>query len=301
MQIRRECTKIKRIGQSAAKIFYNIRGCKMEKQIIINNQLTNFWIDTEGRVRNARTQTWYKGALNKGYRLYNIYFKGSQYTLYAHKLVAEYFIPNPNKYTYVHHIDGNKLNNNVVNLEWVDEKLHNKIHGQGYSRKRIKINDEELSLQDIASFRGSPYYADKNGKIYNMSKKTEMRQEKTGNYRRVQCYYNLGGKHYSVHKIVWESFNGPIPKGYEVDHIDGDPNNNALSNLQLITHKENCQKANHKNIKIYSENATTKEITHYSSQNMACKAAFNNLNERKMKEIISNHILANGCYWYYEE
>lgn len=42
-----------------------------------------------------------------------------------------------------------------------------------------------------------------------------------------------------VHRIVWETFNGEIPDGYEIDHIDGNRLNNALSNLRCVTHTEN--------------------------------------------------------------
>jgi len=42
------------------------------------------------------------------------------------------------------------------------------------------------------------------------------------------------------HRLVWEAFNGKIPKGLEIDHIDHDKHNNKLSNLRLVTHSENC-------------------------------------------------------------
>lgn len=36
------------------------------------------------------------------------------------RLIAETFIPNPNKYWFVSHLDGNNLNNSVTNLKWCD-------------------------------------------------------------------------------------------------------------------------------------------------------------------------------------
>lgn len=43
-----------------------------------------------------------------------------------------------------------------------------------------------------------------------------------------------------VHRLVYETFNGEIPQGYEIDHKDTHKDNNALDNLILCTHKENC-------------------------------------------------------------
>lgn len=45
-----------------------------------------------------------------------------------------------------------------------------------------------------------------------------------------------------VHRFVYEYFNGPIPAGLVVDHIDGDRLNNSVENLQLLSPKDNCRK-----------------------------------------------------------
>lgn len=41
------------------------------------------------------------------------------------------------------------------------------------------------------------------------------------------------------HRIVWETFKGDIPVGYEIDHINTIRDDNRLANLRLVTHKEN--------------------------------------------------------------
>jgi hypothetical protein len=68
-----------------------------------------------------------------------------------HRLVAKAFIPNHGDKPQVNHKDGNKLNNNVKNLEWSTE-LENMTHAcenklvnnQGKNNGQSKLNDEEV-------------------------------------------------------------------------------------------------------------------------------------------------------------
>ena len=41
------------------------------------------------------------------------------------------------------------------------------------------------------------------------------------------------------HRLVVENFIGKIPKGMDVDHIDGDRHNNDVDNLRIVTHSDN--------------------------------------------------------------
>jgi len=51
----------------------------------------------------------------------------------------------------------------------------------------------------------------------------------------------MGGKGVTEHRLVWERAHGPIPKGMEIHHKDGNRSNNALTNLQLVTPQEHAR------------------------------------------------------------
>ena len=65
----------------------------------------------------------------------------------------------------------------------------------------------------------------------------------SGGYDRYRLT-GLGGHSMAyVHRVVWESFHGPIPDGYEINHKDCNKKNNRIDNLELVTHKENMDHA----------------------------------------------------------
>ena len=89
---------------------------------------THYSVSSEGRIRNDETGR--IKALDKtkdGYFKVDLYSEGKRESHRAHRLVAEAFIPNPDRKPQINHIDGNKLNNNVENLEWVNNS-ENMMH-----------------------------------------------------------------------------------------------------------------------------------------------------------------------------
>jgi hypothetical protein len=54
--------------------------------------------------------------------------------------------------------------------------------------------------------------------------------------RYLTCRVGVVEKH--VHRLVWEEWNGPVPKGYCIHHINGDRYDNTLENLAIMTVSE---------------------------------------------------------------
>ena len=87
----------------------------------------NYEVNSRGEVRNPKGQILKNISLNNcGYLRICIRKRPKLLKFFIHRLVAETFIPNPENKKYVNHKDGNKLHNNIDNLEWVTAKENQK-------------------------------------------------------------------------------------------------------------------------------------------------------------------------------
>lgn len=120
-------------------------------------QISNF-----GRVRSVdRTiiskdgrRRFYQGKLltlksdKDGYKYVILKNKGKSKTLKVHRLVGEYFVPNPDNKPFINHLDESKDNNVFTNLEWVTPK-ENSNYGTAIERATHNRNYEDISRKQL--------------------------------------------------------------------------------------------------------------------------------------------------------
>lgn len=100
-----------------------------------------YQVSDTGLVRTTKTGRILRPAVSKhGYERVCLFKMDRERRYRVHRLVAEAFIQNPDNLPQVNHIDGNKRNNHVYNLEWVtgEENMHHaKVHGLRAGHERF--------------------------------------------------------------------------------------------------------------------------------------------------------------------
>lgn len=108
---------------------------------------SRYLIDKHGNIFSAVAWSRWKAGRqltpsinHKGYyALQLINDDGKRKTSFVHRLIAMTYISNPHNKPQVNHIDGNKLNNDVQNLEWAtpsENSIHMLVHGLSKSKVR---------------------------------------------------------------------------------------------------------------------------------------------------------------------
>lgn len=115
-------------------------------------------IRSNGKPLTIKTQIRKPFITKNGYVIVNTTIQNRRIYIIVHRAVAEAFIDNPYNKEQVNHIDGNKQNNNVNNLEWVTRRenmQHAREHNLWHPEKRCceKHPMSKLTTETVTKIR----------------------------------------------------------------------------------------------------------------------------------------------------
>lgn len=139
-----------------------------------------------------------KSSMSGGYLKVVLCAGGMHKTFTVHRLVATVFIPNPNNLKVVNHIDSNKTNNNIDNLEWCTQlknRLHSIAHKSSTKGKKVYQFSKDGTL--IATYSSIREASQETGiKISSISGALNRRIMYGGGF----CWSKDGEFHQPIHK-----------------------------------------------------------------------------------------------------
>ena len=99
----------------------------------------DYLINKFGSLYNTKSHKFVSTTIKNGYMRYNVQWSRRN----VHEVLADQFIPNPNNYNSIDHVDCNKLNNDLNNLEWVDIEEN---------KKRAHYNELNAVVKTMVTF-----------------------------------------------------------------------------------------------------------------------------------------------------
>ena len=141
----------------------------------------NYLVTNTGRIRRDGSTKDHSTRDHNGYLITDLYSQGNRETVRVSRLIAEEFIPNPDNKPEVNHIDGNKHNNNVSNLEWVSKK-ENVRHAwdNGLAKPSYGMQGKK---NPNAGRKGKPFRIVETGEVFNTLEECE--EAIAGNNRHI--------------------------------------------------------------------------------------------------------------------
>lgn len=142
---------------------------------------------------------------SRGYFQVNLKVKGIRKMKHIHRLIAIAFIPNPENKPHINHIDGNKGNNSMSNLEWCTPQ-ENVRHA--YDILNVINKRRKLSKEDVFYILSLGNFSDKKSlelsKIFNVSKSCISSIRRRTYYKNIQKEYEEQSK-VRKHIVLFEA------------------------------------------------------------------------------------------------
>ncbi len=217
----------------------------------------NYIASTEGRIANLETRSILCG--NKGKHSVEVSIKPSELNKPnkrgIHLLVAEAFLgPKPSESHHINHIDGDHTNRRPKNLVWSISKARKTTTKSQIPVKRKREQEPKTIIEKEIWKRVPDSFmqvedtkveisASNLGRI-RQGDKIKSQFTNHGGYKMVSVH----GSNIFVHRLVAAAFL-PNPDSLpQIDHIDGNPENNNVSNLQWISVADHATKTSGKEV-----------------------------------------------------
>lgn len=277
----------------------------MELCIIKNNEtfypihyLNNdfYYVSRIGNIFSKYKNDLLKQQINhKGYN--TVYLKDGtkSKTIFVHRIVSEVFLPNPNKYPQVNHIDGNKLNNNVDNLEWCSNEYNMKhswdiglrepVHGEEVGTSILKESQVcEIYMSNKSSKELSNEYNVSAGTI-NSIKSRKSWQKVTAKLEKGETLLENQRNNMFSYSDIYEIYtanntNKQLSKQYGCSEstIRSIRNGNSYGSITTDFKKgENLNRLTEQQVRsIYLSNGTYKSISEYFNISISTVSSIKN-------------------------
>ena len=254
------------------------------------NNYDNYSVSNMGTIKNKTTNRILKYYIRNGYPSITLCKQNKKKTFNIHTIVASHFLGKPQGQYVVNHKNEDKTDSRLENLEYITYGENTKYS----ATSKRSINNTVFNLTE---FQEIPNYIN-----YMISRNAEVYSKKL---KRICCLTVLPN---GYHKIKLKGDNGiykdlyahvlvamtylqyiPSTNKIVINHIDGIKGNNHVSNLEIITHKENMKHS------VTMNHATIFRKAVYYIDDLGSKVEFPSAKEASTITGIDNSTILKSC------